>query len=194
MLLLAATQPLIANAKSCSKEIERLQRADRLTKSDPAAGPSAAQSMGAQLGHQSAGPFGGRTELPSNDLKPAASAPWRRGGLSHLDDHLRVNMRLTAGGVRELHWHQTSLQGLGPDGCEFVMCFDDGSASEFNTLLVTDWFAHTPHSVLAENFGEPVILSTSRIPTYTRRALQLVREHPRSNSSFAGVAGRRIVR
>jgi oxalate decarboxylase len=105
-----------------------------------------------------------------------------------------VNMRLTAGGIRELHWHQAaewaymtygrcritvidptgrpyvadvtegdiwyfpagyphSLQGLGPDGCEFVICFDDGAASEFNTLLVTDWFAHTPPSVLAANFG-----------------------------------------
>ena len=105
-----------------------------------------------------------------------------------------VNMRLTAGGVRELHWHQAaewafmtygncrvtvidpegrpyvadvkegdiwyfpagfphSLQGLEPDGCEFVICFDDGAASEFNTLLVTDWFAHTPPDVLAENFG-----------------------------------------
>jgi hypothetical protein len=37
-----------------------------------------------------------------------------------------------------------SLQGLGPDGCEFVICFDDGAASEFNTLLLTDWTAHTP--------------------------------------------------
>jgi oxalate decarboxylase len=105
-----------------------------------------------------------------------------------------VNMRLTAGGIRELHWHQAaewaymtyghcritvidptgrpyvadvkegdiwyfpagyphSLQGLGPNGCEFVICFDDGAASEFNTLLMTDWFAHTPPSVLAENFG-----------------------------------------
>src|SRR6266853_4634956 len=107
-----------------------------------------------------------------------------------------VNMRLSAGGIRELHWHQAaewafmtygncrvtvfdaqgrayvadvkegdiwyfpagyphSLQGLGPDGCEFVICFDDGAASEFNTLLVTDWFAHTPPAVLAENFGVP---------------------------------------
>jgi oxalate decarboxylase len=108
-----------------------------------------------------------------------------------------VNMRLTAGGIRELHWHQAaewafmtygncrvtvldtkgqpyvadvkegdlwyfpagyphSLQGLGPDGCEFVICFDDGAASEFNTLLLTDWTAHTPPSVLAENFGVPI--------------------------------------
>lgn len=107
-----------------------------------------------------------------------------------------VNMRLTAGGIRELHWHQAaewaimtygtcrvtvldaqgrpyvadvkegdlwyfppgaphSLQGLGPDGCEFVICFDDGHADEFNTLLVTDWFAHTPPEVLAKNFGVP---------------------------------------
>src|SRR5246500_807481 len=107
-----------------------------------------------------------------------------------------VNMRLSAGGIRELHWHQAaewaymtyghcrvtvidpkgrpyvadvkegdiwyfpagyphSLQGLGPDGCEFVICFDNGNASEFNTLLVTDWFAHVPPSVLAANFGQP---------------------------------------
>jgi oxalate decarboxylase len=107
-----------------------------------------------------------------------------------------VNMRLTSGGIRELHWHQAaewaimtygkcrvtvldvegrpyvadvgegdlwyfpagaphSLQGLGPDGCEFVICFDDGHANEFNTLLVTDWFAHTPPEVLARNFGVP---------------------------------------
>ena len=86
-----------------------------------------------------------------------------------------VNMRLTAGGIRELHWHLAaewaymtygkcrvtvlddkgradvsdvkegdlwyfppgfphSLQGLAPDGCEFIICFDDGKASEFNTI------------------------------------------------------------
>ncbi|HEY1856508.1 MAG TPA: cupin domain-containing protein [Acidocella sp.] len=48
-----------------------------------------------------------------------------------------------------------SLQGIGPDGCEFVICFDNGAASEDNTLLVTDWFAHTPPEVLAKNFGVP---------------------------------------
>ena len=105
-----------------------------------------------------------------------------------------VNMRLTAGGVRELHWHvfaewafmtygscrvtvldpeghayvadvndgdiwffppgfPHSLQGLGPDGCEFVIAFDDGHASEFNTLLVTDWIAHTPPDIVAQNFA-----------------------------------------
>ncbi len=108
-----------------------------------------------------------------------------------------VNMRLAAGGIRELHWHQAaewaimtygtcrvtvldaegrpyvgdlkagdlwyfpagtphSLQGLGPDGCEFVICFDDGHADEFNTLLLSDWIAHTPPEVLAKNFGVPV--------------------------------------
>jgi oxalate decarboxylase len=108
-----------------------------------------------------------------------------------------VNMRLTSGGIREMHWHQFaewaymtygtcritildalgrpyvadvkegdlwyfpaglphSLQGLGPDGCEFLICFDEGSASEFSTLLVTEWFTHTPPDVLAANFGVPV--------------------------------------
>jgi oxalate decarboxylase len=107
-----------------------------------------------------------------------------------------VNMRLAAGGVRELHWHQAaewaymsygacrvtvldakghayvadvkegdlwyfpagaphSLQGLGPDGAEFVLAFDNGKQSEFNTLLVTDWMAHVPVEILAQNFGLP---------------------------------------
>jgi oxalate decarboxylase len=30
-----------------------------------------------------------------------------------------------------------SLQGVGEDGCEFVICFDNGKASEFDTLLLT---------------------------------------------------------
>jgi len=107
-----------------------------------------------------------------------------------------VNMRLSAGGIRELHWHLASewaimtygscritvldqkgrpyvadvnegdlwyfpagfphsLQGMGPDGCEFVIAFDDGKATEFNTLLVTDWFSHTPPDILSKNFGVP---------------------------------------
>jgi len=49
-----------------------------------------------------------------------------------------------------------SLQGLDPDGTEFVLAFDNGESSEFNTLLVTDWIAHTPPEVLAKNFGLPV--------------------------------------
>lgn len=49
-----------------------------------------------------------------------------------------------------------SLQGLGPSGAEFTLVFDNGTASEFNTLLLTDWMAHTPPEVLAENFALPV--------------------------------------
>jgi oxalate decarboxylase len=117
-----------------------------------------------------------------------------------------VNMRLSAGGIRELHWHLASewaimtngscrvtvldtdgrayvqdvhegdlwffpagyphsLQGLGPNGCEFVIVFDDGQANEFNTLLVTDWTAHTPPDILARNFGVPADAFKS-IPTH----------------------------
>ena len=49
-----------------------------------------------------------------------------------------------------------SLQGLEPNGAEFVLAFDNGESSEFNTLLLTDWIAHTPPEVLAKNFGLPV--------------------------------------
>jgi oxalate decarboxylase len=105
-----------------------------------------------------------------------------------------VNMRLNAGGVRELHWHKAaewaymlygtaritaideegryfvddvgvgdlwyfasgiphSIQGLGPDGSEFLLVFDDGEFDEDNTFLISDWFKHTPPEVLAKNFG-----------------------------------------
>ena len=41
------------------------------------------------------------------------------------------------------------------EGCEFLLVFDDGSFSENATFLLTDWFHHTPKSVLAKNFGLP---------------------------------------
>lgn len=105
-----------------------------------------------------------------------------------------VNMRLTAGGIRELHWHAAaewalmlsgnaritaldsdgkgfvkdvtkddiwffptgtphSIQGLAPEGCEFLLVFDDGHFSEGNTTLISDWTRHTPPEVLAKNWG-----------------------------------------
>jgi oxalate decarboxylase len=107
-----------------------------------------------------------------------------------------VEMRLTAGGVRELHWHVEaewaimlngsaritavnpqgqafvsdvsegdlwlfppgiphSIQGLGPDGCRFLLAFNDGRFDEFHTFLLTEWLAHTPREVLAKNFQAP---------------------------------------
>ncbi|XHO76689.1 hypothetical protein BCC0238_006264 [Burkholderia gladioli] len=45
-----------------------------------------------------------------------------------------------------------------------MIAFDDGKASEFNTLLLTDWIAHTPPEVLALNFGVPAD-SFRNIPT-----------------------------
>src|SRR5438874_3048735 len=105
-----------------------------------------------------------------------------------------VNMRLTAGGVRELHWHTAdewaivlygsaritsidrdgksfvadankndlwyfpsgiphSIQGLDPDGTEFMLVFDDGKFSESETVLLSDSMAHLPPEVLSKNFG-----------------------------------------
>jgi oxalate decarboxylase len=45
-----------------------------------------------------------------------------------------------------------SIQGL-EDGCEFLLVFDDGDFSENETFLISDWFLHTPRSILAKNFG-----------------------------------------
>src|SRR6201981_813251 len=104
-----------------------------------------------------------------------------------------VNMRLTSGGVRELHWHTAdewaillygsaritaidrdgksfgaavkkndlwyfpsgiphSIQGLDPDGTEFMLVFNDGNFSESETVLLSDAMAHIPREVLAKNF------------------------------------------
>jgi len=105
-----------------------------------------------------------------------------------------VNMRLEAGGIRELHWHKAaewsimlygaaritaidlegrsfvrdvfegdlwyfptgiphSIQGLAPDGAEFMLVFDDGNFSEFETVLLSDVMAHTPREVMSKDFG-----------------------------------------
>ncbi len=119
-----------------------------------------------------------------------------------------VNMRLTAGGIRELHWHDASewslmlsgnaritaidndgksyvkdiakndlwffpsgtphlIQGLAPDGCEFLLVFDDGTFSEGNTTLISDWTRHTPPDVLAKNWGVPeaALASVYKVPS-----------------------------
>jgi len=48
-----------------------------------------------------------------------------------------------------------SIQGLGPDGCEFLLVFDQGTFSEYNTFLISGWLAHTPSKVLSRNFTVP---------------------------------------
>jgi oxalate decarboxylase len=105
-----------------------------------------------------------------------------------------VNMRVTAGSFRELHWHTAdewaimldgncrvtvldpegkiyiddvgkgdlwyfpaghphSIQGLGPNGGEFLLVFNQGMFSEDNTFLPSEWLAHTPAEVVTKNFG-----------------------------------------
>jgi oxalate decarboxylase len=46
-----------------------------------------------------------------------------------------------------------SIQGLGPDGCEFLLVFNEGSFSEENTFLLSEWMAHTSAQILEKNFG-----------------------------------------
>ena len=48
-----------------------------------------------------------------------------------------------------------SIQGL-QDGCEFLLVFDDGKFSEFDTFLITDWLGHTPPDVIAKNLSWPM--------------------------------------
>lgn len=46
-----------------------------------------------------------------------------------------------------------SIQGLDPDGCEFLLVFDEGAFSEDATFLISKWLAHTPKEVLTKNTG-----------------------------------------
>jgi oxalate decarboxylase len=44
-----------------------------------------------------------------------------------------------------------SIQGLGPDGCQFLLVFNEGMFSEDNTFLLSEFVAHVPREVLAKN-------------------------------------------
>jgi len=70
-----------------------------------------------------------------------------------------------------------SIQGLGPDGCQFILVFDDGNFNEFETFLLTDWLHHTPPEVLSKNFGAPES-TFSKIPS--RELFIFPRDLPRS--------------
>src|SRR5207248_7664498 len=48
-----------------------------------------------------------------------------------------------------------SIQGLEPDGAEFMLVFDDGDFSESETVLLSDAMSHLPPDVLSKNFGVP---------------------------------------
>jgi oxalate decarboxylase len=45
-----------------------------------------------------------------------------------------------------------SIQGM-EEGCEFLLVFDDGTFSENETFLLTDWCLRTPREVLAQSLG-----------------------------------------
>src|SRR6204780_2590197 len=105
-----------------------------------------------------------------------------------------VQMRLTSGSYREMHWHTAdewaymlygnarvtvmnpdgtmfiddvsegdlwifpagyphSIQGLGPDGTEFLLVFNQGNFSEDGTMLLSEFVARMPPEVLQKNTG-----------------------------------------
>ncbi len=46
-----------------------------------------------------------------------------------------------------------SIQGLGPGECHFILIFDNGDFSEDHTFSLTDFLAHVPAAVRAQNLG-----------------------------------------
>ena len=120
-----------------------------------------------------------------------------------------VQMRLTAGSYREMHWHTAdewayvlygnarltvmnpdgtmfigdvsegdlwlfpagfphSIQGLGPDGTECLLVFNQGTFSEDGTMLLSETVAHIPPEVLAKNtcLDKSVFAQTPGAPLY----------------------------
>jgi oxalate decarboxylase len=176
-------------------------------------GQERASTQAAEKGHSSSDP--GQENKPLLDENPDSNMPpptdhgemvplWysfdlvkkrvEEGGWTHQvterelpssTDIAGVNMRLTAGSYRELHWHTAdewayvlygkarltvmspdglmfigevgegdlwlfpagfphSIQGLDPDGTEFLLVFNQGHFSEDGTMLLSEWMAHTP--------------------------------------------------
>ena len=70
-------------------------------------------------------------------------------GKSFVNDVQAGDLWLFPGGMPH------SIQGLGPDGCKFLLVFNQGDFDEFCTFLLSDWFKHTPKEVLAKNFNVP---------------------------------------
>lgn len=54
-----------------------------------------------------------------------------------------------------------SIQGLPPDGAEFVLAFPNGNFSEDTTFAISDLFAHMPKPALAHNSALPRPRSTA---------------------------------
>jgi len=83
-----------------------------------------------------------------------------------------------------------SIRGLGPDGCEFLLVFDQGLFSEDNTFLLSEWVAHTPPGVLSKNFG----LAESALATLPTGSLYIFpADLPRSLAEDrAAVRGKKV--
>src|ERR1700682_6359008 len=89
------------------------------------------------------------TRLPNGPtcfMAPPVSQPSTQGH-NFVDDVGVGDLWYFASGVPH------SIQGLNPDGCEFLLVFDDGEFDEDNTFLLSDWFKHTPAEVLSKNLG-----------------------------------------
>jgi oxalate decarboxylase len=84
-----------------------------------------------------------------------------------------------------------SLQGVGPTGSEFLLGFNNGMSSEFNTLLVTDFMAHMPPEVLAKNFGVPAEVFKN-IPVDNLWIFQGKDPGPLRNAQKASQSGRAL--
>src|SRR5882757_8319516 len=91
-------------------------------------------------------------------------------GRAFVEDVNAGDLWLFPGGVPH------SIQGLGEDGCKFLLVFKDGNFNEFGTFLLTDWLHHTPKEVLSKNFNVP---ESTFAPLPKRELFIFARDLPR---------------
>jgi len=72
-----------------------------------------------------------------------------------------------------------SLQGLSPNGSEFLLIFDDGNFSEESTFLLTDWFGKCVYVPVTWSMvvnGGLHEMCQTRCGPYCRRGCPLLRQ------------------
>ncbi|MGE0223111.1 MAG: oxalate decarboxylase family bicupin [Acetobacteraceae bacterium] len=80
-----------------------------------------------------------------------------------------------------------SIQGL-EEGAEFLLVFNDGNFSEGSTFLISDWLAHTPRGVVAQNFGVSVD-DLANLPERERYIFQATMPGPLTSDQVQNPSG-----
>ena len=65
--------------------------------------------------------------------------------------------------------HGHALQATSPNGCHFLLGFDNGHFSEYGTFSITDWIATAPPAVVARSLG----ISASAVAQFPKKEVYI---------------------